>query len=294
MDGKIISGHRTDNTQPRGNTRARGWQLTLNEVDKYDAVLERLNKYKSLKYLISCKEKAPTTDHEHIHIYVNFSNPVCLKYKEYFGAHLERCRGTPKQNIAYIEKDGNILDEIGERPHQGALSVNDLMAIEDKKDLPDARLYRVWKEIKQDDDLIFTVDTYRKRHGMEVVWIKGDSGTGKTQKALEMLEGDKFVDVKFDGNFWNGCNQMTNKIANACLYDDFRDNHMKASEFINFIDYNIHNMNIKGGSCKNYFRKIIITSIQDPEEIYANVSEESRVQWLRRIKVIDISPVLQE
>ena len=48
------------------------------------------------------------------------------------------------------------------------------------------------------------------------------------------------------------------------LYDDFRDSHMKPSEFINFIDYNVHGLNIKNGEIQNNYKYIIITSVQDP------------------------------
>lgn len=34
---------------------------------------------------------------------------------------------------------------------------------------------------------------------------------------------------------------------------------------------------------------IIITSIQDPNEIYKNMSDEPRKQWLRRIEIIQIT-----
>ena len=51
-------------------------------------------------------------------------------------------------------------------------------------------------------------------------------------------------------------------------------------------DYNIHPMNIKGGCIQNRYEYIIITSIQNPEEIYCNKPEEERRQWLRRIKCI--------
>ena len=63
---------------------------------------------------------------------------------------------------------------------------------------------------------------------------------------------------------------------------------MRASEFINFIDYNIHPMNKKGGSVQNRFSTIIITSIQSPESIYTNMDGEPRKQWMRRIETVQM------
>lgn len=54
---------------------------------------------------------------------------------------------------------------------------------------------------------------------------------------------DEFEEVKYSNGFWNGVSD-----GNGCaVYDDFRDSHISASEFINFIDYNVHNLNVKGG-----------------------------------------------
>lgn len=99
-----------------------------------------------------------------------------------------------------------------------------------------------------------------------------------------MKYGSKMSLVKFDGNFWHGVNSN----GQIAVYDDFRDSHMKASEFINFIDYNIQLMNIKGGTVKNNYKLIIITSIQPLETIYRNMCGEPRKQWERRVQEIKI------
>ena len=91
----------------------------------------------------------------------------------------------------------------------------------------------------------------------------------------------KFNMLKYENGFWHGIGN-----SEIALYDDFRDTHMKPTELINFIDYYIHPMNIKGGSRKNEYKEIYITSIQDPEKIYNNMPEEYKKQWLRRMKEI--------
>lgn len=67
--------------------------------------------YKSLSYAIACLELAPSTGHQHIHIYIHFNNAIKLDPTKLLGAHLEVCKGSPKQNIDYIKKDGNIIWE---------------------------------------------------------------------------------------------------------------------------------------------------------------------------------------
>lgn len=117
MEKLATDGMATDtsgNTKQRCLKKRRDWQFTLNEVDRYVELRKYLMGLKSINYMISCKEKAPTTGHEHIHIYCQFEKPFKPAIKKVQGAHIEACRGTPQQNIAYIKKDGNIIDEWGD------------------------------------------------------------------------------------------------------------------------------------------------------------------------------------
>ena len=75
----------------------------------------------------------------------------------------------------------------------------------------------------------------------------------------------------------------------AAIYDEFRDGQMPPSDFIELIDYNIHPLNVKGGSIKNTITHLVITSVQKPENLYWDFSkrdEEPRRQWLRRMHKI--------
>lgn len=282
-------------TQPRGNTRARGFLLTLNEIEKYEELKLYLMHWKSFRYLISAQEIAPTTGHKHIHIYINYSNPITIQIKKACGAHIDVCRGSPKQNIDYVSKDGNIIDEIGDRPHQGRISIKDVieMTHDERLELP-IQYANIAKRIEDEQNLDIDIDDWHK--DVEIVYITGQSGIGKTQKAKEIVHehekelGRKVNIVKFDGNFWNGVGQ-----APIAIYDDFRDSHMKPSEFINFIDYNKQVMNIKGSCKKNEYKLIIITSVQDPEDIYKGINDdEPRKQWLRRMRIIRLGNELCE
>lgn len=272
-------------TRDLGNTMAksRSFQLTLNEPERYNELMNYIKNLKSLNYLISCLEEAPTTGHKHIHIYLQFKNSIKLSIKKLCGAHIEICRGSPKQNIEYIEKEGNIIEEYGERPKQGIKTIGDLLEI-DNPEVLDWRMYRTWKQAKADNNVL-TLEDFDK-WGVEVYYIHGESGAGKTNRAKQIIKekGGKFCSVKCTDGFWHGVGD-----CDVCLYDDFRDSHMKASEFINFIDYNMHVLNVKGGSVQNNFKTIIITSIQDPYNIYNNMPEEGRRQWLRRINIINVN-----
>lgn len=299
-------------THVPGNTKpgtflikSRAFQITLNQIEKYNDIKEYLYNLKSLDYFISCKEKAPTTEHEHIHIYTHFKNPIKLSIKKLQGAHIEICKGTPKQNIDYIKKDGNILDEQGEEPHQGkkTYNYNDIMNTTEVEIMNNEELTTIEKKtilnMKKDlentngQDLEDFLNEDSKYDYLKVYYIHGKSGAGKTQKAKEILrkykeehkdEILKIDKVKYSNNFWIG----THKNSNIGFYDDFRPSHMKASEFINFIDYNKNIMNIKGAQMINNYKLIIITSILSPYEIYNNMEREEKKQWIRRMEIIDM------
>lgn len=276
----------TDQPCTKKMQKARDWQLTLNQIDKYDELKGYLTGLKSNSYLISCKENAPTTGHEHIHIYVQFTSAISLSIKKTCGAHIEKCRGTPQQNYDYIKKDGNILDEIGIMRKSGNHSISEVKAMthEEREELPVQYANIVRRMNEESDESIDIDDIYKE---VKVYYIWGSSGTGKSKRAYELakeLGFKKIHQVKHESTFWHGLGHG----MGCAIYDDFRDSHMKASEFINFIDYNIHPMNKKGGSVQNRFDTIIITSVQNPVKIYSNMEEEPRKQWMRRMEIIDM------
>lgn len=269
--------------------RARAFQFTLNEIDKYETLKSIISSKKSCDYYISCKEIAPTTGHEHIHMYAHFRNPYRLcKEIVNLNIHIEKCDKSPARNIAYIEKDGNILDEWGIRPSQGMHTVGELMELESPKDLK-SHEYNTWMKIHTVIDNDIDIEDWHKE--VKIYYIFGPSGIGKTEKAKQIVRdnknkyGTKVNVVKREGDYWNGTGK-----AKIAIYDEFRDSSMKPSEFINFIDYNKHQLNIKGGSIINNYELIIITSVQNPKDIYPNVGNEPREQWLRRMEIIDMNP----
>lgn len=277
----------TTTTQTSGNTnpsvfRARAFLFTLNQVEKYDEFKGLILKLKSCDYFLAALEKAPTTGHEHIHAYVHFTNAYKLNKKILaIGAHIDICKGSPQQNIKYVKKDGNVLDEVGDEPHQGFHTVQDLKDIKNPAEL-NWNEYNTWQKIQNAPQKVKKSEWNKN---VKVIYIWGPSGIGKSTKAFE-LAADEFEEVKYINGFWNGCVDGNG----CCIYDDFRDSHMKASEFINFIDYRVHNLNVKGGNIKNKYDLIIITSIQSPQEIYRNTTEEQKTQWLRRMEIIDMNP----
>lgn len=275
------------NTKPAAQIRARSFQFTLNDIDKYEKVKNKLMEYKNFRYLISCKEEAPTTGKEHIHIYVNYKEKTRITPSKLYGAHIEICKGSPKQNIDYIKKDGHILDEIGDKPAQGRYSSKDLLKtpisdiIDNEAPHVAATLIKLKEKLSQGP--LLNSEAYKP--DLEVYYIYGPSGKGKSLLAHKLIGNNYYNEIDYKNGFYIGLN---NDIADIALYDDFRQSDMKASEFIKLIDYNVHQMNIKGGCVKNTFKKIIITSLQNPTRIFNKYEDEEKKQWLRRMNIINI------
>ena len=274
----------------KSSGKYRRWQITLNQVDKYDAVKAYLTGLKSFRFLIACKEKAPTTEHEHIHIYACFNHSIKMSNAKLCGAHIERCFGDHQSNMDYIKKDGNVIDEIGKEPAQGSfsqLTVGELRKISNPDELP-SRYIKQWRECKRLNQRVTAAET--DKSDIIVYYIWGPSAVGKSKKVAEMLGVEEYDEISYDGHFFVGVSE--DGLSTNCWYDDFRDSDMKPSTFIKFIDYRAHQLFVKGSNVLNKYKKIYITSIQSPEEIYSGMKDqEPRRQWLRRMNIIHLENI---
>ena len=280
--------------------KARHYLLTLNEkvLIYYDNIKNYLLNRKTLNYFLAVEHLG--TSHQHYHIYIQFTTTTSLNIKKLFGSHIDLCRGTPQSCKNYLlckdEKhikkgvSALIINEEGEIRTTGGRSIKEIkeMSRVEREDL-DIKYFNIVNKINQEEDKEINIKDWHK--DVKVIYICGPSGSGKSQLAKRLIEShteEKINIVKHVNDFWEGVGK-----SKVCLYDEFRPSHMKASEFINFIDYNKHIMNVKGGEVRNNYETIIITSIFKPDEIYTNLNEEDKKQWLRRIKIIDLYPKIE-
>lgn len=234
----------------------------------------------------TCKDGKP-----HKHQVVYFKNAVSFKSikKVYPTAHIEKAHSV-EDAIHYIldNKNGrktNIV-EIGKRPEKHKFKSMGEMKDVDSDDVP-PYMYSAYSKYKNKAKPIKVSDWNKT---VKVIYIYGPSGVGKSTKAHDLLieNGiEEFDEISYENTFYIGC---TGK-AKACIFDDFRDSRMKPDEFIRFIDYRKHTMNIKGGQIMNNYELIIITTIKPIDELYRNVNNEQREQWLRRMEIIDLTPI---
>lgn len=273
-----------------------GLNMYMQLFYKYTKIIQYLRYKKSFRYLISglglSFDKKDTEHLLHIHIYIEFKEPTKISLKKIFNSHIISKIDSQLNTIQYIkDQELGIIEEIGEKALQHRPTIKEIenLDTDELKEL-DAQQYSniIRKEITRRNNKI-NVNEYYKGTDFNVYYIYGASGIGKSRLAHQMIINNGYKDfeeVKYRNGFYNGCETG----EGACLYDDFRPSHMDVSEFINFIDYNIHNLNIKGGNVKNRYKLIIITSINNPRNIYKNCTdnEETKTQWLRRLKIIHL------
>lgn len=275
------------------------FHLVINpkSLEFYEDIKEYATGLKYFQYLKVVEHIGQEEKHYHMFLQLSRDLPK-LSINKLHGAHIKpKMFGSTQKIIDYIDckdeehqKNGVtavLIDEIGEYKKQGGISVKALLEMENIDDIPDYRMFNTWSKLNSRRPM----KARQRRKQVKVYYIQGPSGAGKTNMAIDLAEEyenkwDTFTDwLKCDNGFYSG---ITGN-AKIAIYDDFRPSDMKAKEFVNLIDYNKHNLNIKNSGLTNNYNLIIITSVIKLSTIYKNVElEEPRKQWERRIELIDM------
>ena len=116
-----------------------------------------------------------------------------------------------------------------------------------------------------------------------VVWLWGNSGSGKTLKAMTMCAFSHGKDVyqkKCKSKWWDGYDAHA-----AVIIDDFRGNWWELTEMLSLLDRYGKQVEVKGGWRQFRPRMIVVTSIYPPDRVYnyETCGDEPIQQLLRRI-----------
>ena len=284
--------------KPKYSKSSRNFLITVQEsnFNKIDEIIGYLTHFKTFNYILVCDHDGPKTPHKHI--YVQYTNAHKIDRRYTYDSHDDACLGSAQQNIAYCKglDDKHIKSHVkcsvyyeqGTPMIRGGAKIKDIkkMSIDDLNELPIQyfRLVNDEKTLRAND---IEIKNFHK--DILVFWLWGPSGGGKTEygKYIAQMYGyDTINETKFVNNYYLGLGN--NHKECALIYDDWRESDMKPHELINLIDYNKHPMNIKNGVVINEYNLIIITSKQNPYDIYENYrrlhKEETAKQWIRRLE----------
>lgn len=180
-----------NHVKPWKQGKYRDFLLTLNceideDIDK--SKIELLKKFNNLKkYLLSLKYtyilaslEKNKRDYYHIHIFIQFDTPHKLSIKKLEGANIRIINKTINKVLDYVKKDGVILNEFGyPRYITGNPSIKDiaLSKISDINENSNAKFYRIYKEIKQDNQGLF--NTRKKVYILSSIPINEDTKYNK-------------------------------------------------------------------------------------------------------------------
>lgn len=264
-----------ESTEKARDERARGWAFTLNNpTEEEEKALQALEP----RYLIYGKEKVSTLHFQgyiYFETYKSFNQVKALIPR----AHIEKAKGTPKQNHKYCTKDGDFFEK-GEIPSQGKRK--DIEIVRDlirqgkrmKEIVQEATSYQAIRTAEK----ILEYEEKKREWVTEVRWYHGATGTGKTKAAIEETT-NPWISGK-NLKWWNGYDGHDHVIL-----DDFRADFCTFHELLRILDRYPYRIEVKGGSRELLAKLIIITSPYDPQNVYAKTHEELE-QLNRRITVI--------
>lgn len=263
--------------------RITGPALLLNEL------VEKLKQW-SPYYGVAGKEEAPTTGMCHYHVVICCKNQVRSKKGEVLeikgiNPHLERINNNLKAVIKYCMKEENYaefnkdscpvtFDEVKKQEKAKLMMTGDLEDLFMKGTLSSIDCLRADK-LRRMFQVYRKPEAYRKKL---VMWFKGETGEGKTRKAVELAEefGKDWWISNGDLKWFDGYNNQ--KVA---ILDEFRKQMMPDWNYLLRVLDGYHMLvPVKGSFVQWNPEIIIITSPATPTEAFSWINKDGEVvEW---------------
>ena len=224
-----------------------------------------------------------------------------IKHKLGARAHLERANGTARQNRVYCSKGGSFIEggsineggksssrnELGES-FMAAVRSGNKGVVEFANSFPGTYIFNGSGMLRNALSLYEPVD----RPSIDVRWIYGPPGVGKSKRAHEELKEAYIKDPRT--KWWNGYMMETQVII-----DDFGPNGIDINHLLRWFDRYKCLVETKGGMVALYATTFVITSNFHPREVFnkfvsdhMNHTEMEHPQLpalLRRVSLISMS-----
>lgn len=238
-----------------------------------------------IRYICWGIEICPTTKKEHRQGFIQFFNKKRFKGVQSLfehNIHIEACKSTPNNNIDYCKKDGN-FKEFGKCVFQGARSdleqiSNDIFRNKVKRsDIIQNDFQTYCRYRKGINDALECAEKINRKdfRKVEVLIYAGETGTGKTRKAME--EEDVFKTTGDNLQWFDGYDG-----ENVLIIDEY-DNNIPITKLLNLLDGYQLRLPIKGSFTYANWTKVIITTNLDKDEFHRNAKANHKAALLRRI-----------
>ena len=289
------------------------YQLTINNPKEkgwtHEHILKVLREnFKTLTYICMADEQG---SFYHTHIFVVFASRVRFSMvKRYFEeAHIEKCKGSVSDNVNYIKKTGRwetdeskqekkiegTFEEVGTQPPDSKGRRRDLtelyqMVMENMSNMEILSQNQDYLLILDKIDRVRTTiltEKYKEtvRLDLEVVYISGATGTGKTRGVLEKNGYSNVFRVTDYAHPFDSYNCQP-----VIAFEEFRSS-MRISEMLLYCD--IYPIELPARFSNKYacYNKVYIISNWHLEKQYTEIQREDKESWeafLRRIHKVVI------
>lgn len=269
---------------------SRGYCFTVfKDLEKEEIFLRGLisTPKPKIQYLIFGREICPESKRKHFQGFIYFENRIKFSSAKKLlpdDCHIEESKGSPSQNRDYCSKEKD-FEEFGTVP-TGAGTRSDLKeAIEARKN------GATTKELAEEGYNFQVIKTCQfipiqmKNTwfpNKKVYWFWGETGTGKSKRAFDMVGEDPYWVSMNSDRWWDGFHSGVKWI----ILDDIRGDFCKFHRMLQILDKRPFRVEIKGGTEIVNDQNIIITSSCSPVDFYK--VGECVDQLLRRIDLVEV------
>lgn len=292
------------------DTQSRKWQLTINNpVEKgftHDKLKEIVCTMTSVVYWCMADEIGEEgTYHTHVYLHGKGGIRFSTVKKNFDGSHIEMAKGTAQQNMEYVSKIGKWKDnkksetsvpgtfeEFGEMPmeRQGKRNDIDDLYCMIKEGLSDYDILEQMPESLLNLDKLDRVrqvlnqEKYKNEfRNLEVSYIYGDTGTGKTRSVMEKYGySNVFRVTDYSHPFDNYHGQ------DVIVFEEFRSS-FPVQDMLNYLDGYPLELPCRYNNKFACFTKVYITTNVPLSQQYTGVQIDYPATWfafLRRINKV--------
>ena len=292
------------------DTQSRKWQVTINNpADKgysHDKLKEIVSNMKSVIYWCMADEVGDNgTYHTHVYLHGRGGIRFSTIKKNFDGAHFEMAKGTAQENMEYVAKSGkwkndkkadtsipNTFEEFGEMPveRQGKRNDIDDLYCMIKDGMSD---YEILEQMPESMINLDKLDKVRQLlryeqfkndfRNLDVVYLYGDSGVGKTRSIMEKYGySNVFRVTDYAHPFDNYRGQ------DVIVFEEFRSS-FPIQDMLNYLDGYPLELPCRYNNKYACFTKVYVCTNLQLSEQYKGTQKEFPSTWLaflRRIKKV--------